>query len=320
METNNNRAENFKHFANRLDKVYKHTGKWARKQGITCFRVYDNDMPDFPFAIDIYGDILHVSEYARPHGMEPTEHSEWLEGCMEVMAEVLSVDLQNIYLKFRQRQEGLRQYEKFDRKGLELTIQENGLKFIINPADYLDTGLFLDHRNTRAMVRDRAAGKSVLNLFAYTGSFTVYAAAGDAASTDTLDLSNTYLKWAQRNLTINELDGPQHRFLQVDVLDWLSDKPTRKWDLIVLDPPTFSNSKRMRGTLDIQRDHTWILHRALDRLAPGGEIFFSTNLKKFKLEVDAFPGIKIKNISGQTIANDFQDKRIHHCFLVKEEK
>ncbi len=308
----------FDMFANRLEKVYRHTAKWAKKQNITCFRVYDDDIPEFPLAIDVYDKILHVSEYARPHLLTPDEHVAWLDGCMDVMCRVLQVEKSNIYLKFRQRQQGLKQYERYARAGKEQVIEENGLKFIINPSDFLDTGIFLDHRNTRQMVRNQCAGKSVLNLFAYTGAFSVYAAAGEAASTDTLDLSNTYLQWAKKNMELNGFTGKNHKFVHIDVLDWLREKADKTWDIIVLDPPTFSNSKRMRGTLDIQRDHSWLLYRVLERLKPGGTLYFSTNFKKFKLDPDAVKDVKCVEISGKTIPEDFRDKRIHHCFLIQK--
>lgn len=308
----------FTMFSNRLEKNFRHTGKWARRQGITCFRVYDDDMPEFPLALDVYENILHISEYARPHQLTPDEHVAWLDGCIDVATSVLNIPKSNVYLKFRQRQEGLKQYERFARAGVEITVQENGLKFIINPADYLDTGLFLDHRNTRQMVREQAAGKSVLNLFSYTGSFSVYAAAGGAHSTDTVDLSNTYLSWARKNMEINGFTGKNHRFVQIDVLDWLREEPEKTWDLIVLDPPTFSNSKRMRGTLDIQRDHLWMLHRVLERLKPGGTLYFSTNFRKFKLDPEIEKTASVKNITGKTVPEDYRDKRIHHCFLLQK--
>jgi 23S rRNA (cytosine1962-C5)-methyltransferase len=307
-------GEKYEMFANRLIKVNRHISKWARKQGISCYRVYDDDLPEFPLAVDVYENILHVAEYERPHGMEPNEHVAWLEGCLEVLSEVLGVTKNLIYLKFRQRQKGLSQYERFSRVGAEYIVRENGLKFIINPSDYLDTGLFLDHRDTRQLVRTRSEGKRVLNLFAYTGSFSVYAAAGGAAETLTVDLSNTYLQWADRNLALNGFSGNNHHLLQADVLQWLRVAPKRSWDLIVVDPPTFSNSKRMDGTLDIQRDHVWMLTRVLDLVAPGGTVFFSTNFRKFKLEEEGLKAKSIKNISAQTIPEDFRNKRIHHCF------
>lgn len=305
-------------FANRLAKVYRHIGKWARKQGVTCYRVYDDDMPEFPLAVDIYENILHVAEYARPHGMEPDEHVAWLEGCIRVLSRVLEVSPELIYLKFRQRQKGLQQYERFSRQGAEYIVRENGLKFIINPSDYIDTGLFLDHRDTRHMVRGLAEGKRVLNLFAYTGSFSVYAAAGGAAETLTVDMSNTYLQWADRNLALNGFSGKNHSLLQSDALEWLREAPTGRWDLIVVDPPTFSNSKRMNGTFDIQRDHAWLLNRVLDRTANGGTIVFSTNFRKFKMDPAAtFRAASVRDITLPTIPNDFKNTRIHKCFELK---
>ncbi len=303
-------------FANRLAKMHKHWGKWARRQGITCYRIYDNDIPGTPLAVDIYENIVHVAEYARDHGMEPDEHAEWLEGCLEVISQVTGVHTDSIYLKFRQRQKGLQQYERFGRTGAEFLVRENGLRFAIRPADYLDVGLFLDHRNTRQMVREQSAGKHVLNLFAYTGSFTVYAAAGGAASTLTVDMSNTYLQWADRNMALNGFEGDEHRFLQGDVLQWLEQPPTERFDLIVLDPPTFSNSKRMYSTLDIQRDHVLLLNRTLRHCAPGGCIFFSTNFKRFQMDTEQIRASSIRDISKQTVPDDFRNERIHHSFVV----
>lgn len=304
-------------FANRLAKMYKHFGKWARRQGITCYRVYDNDIPGTPLAVDIYENIVHVAEYARDHGMEPPEHAAWLDGCLRVIHEVLGVSPDLIYLKYRQRQKGLRQYERFFRgAGTEFIVRENGLRFFIRPADYLDVGLFLDHRNTRQMVRQESAGKRVLNLFAYTGSFSVYAAAGGAAETLTIDMSNTYLQWADRNLSVNGFSGPQHRLLQADVLAWLEQPPREQFDLIVLDPPTFSNSKRMDDTLDIQRDHVMLLNRALRFCSPGGTLYFSTNYRRFKLWEEEIRATSITDISAKTVPEDFRNKKIHQCFRI----
>lgn len=301
-------------FANRLAKMHKHWSKWARRQGITCYRIYDNDIPGTPLAIDLYENIVHVAEYARDHGMTPDEHAEWLQGCVDIIAQVTAIHPDSIYLKYRQRQKGLQQYERFNRSGAEFLVRENGLRFAIRPADYLDVGLFLDHRNTRQMVRQQAAGKRMLNLFAYTGSFSVYAAAGGAASTLTMDMSNTYLQWADRNMTLNDFDGAQHRFLQADVLQWLEQAPREQFDLIVLDPPTFSNSKRMYGTLDIQRDHVLLLNRTLRHLAPGGQLFFSTNFRRFQIDAPDIRARDIRDISKQTVPDDFRNQRIHHCF------
>lgn len=308
----------FDAFRNRLSKVYRHIGKWARKQDISCFRVYDDDMPDFPLAIDRYESIAHVSEYARPHGMEPDEHAAWLDGCIDVISEVLDISPELIYMKFRQRQSGLQQYERFGRTNSEYIVRENGLRFVIKPADYLDVGLFLDHRNTRKMVMEEAQGKQVLNLFAYTGSFSVYAAAGGAAGTLTVDMSNTYLQWADRNMTLNDYTGDEHRFLQADVLQWLRQPTGERFDLIVLDPPTFSNSKRMYGTLDVQRDHVALLDMVLRLCKPGGTVYFSTNYRKFKLDEEGIRAASIQDISKQTVPADFRNERIHKCFKIKK--
>lgn len=305
-------------FANRLAKMHKHFGKWARRQGITCYRVYDNDIPGTPLAIDIYENIVHVAEYARDHGMEPEEHAAWLDGCLKVISEVLDVSPELIYLKYRQRQKGLRQYERFARTGAEYIVRENGLRFLIKPADYLDVGLFLDHRNTRQMVRQEASGKRVLNLFAYTGSFTVYAAAGDSAETLTVDMSNTYLEWADRNLSLNGFSGKNNRLLQADVLAWLEQPPREQFDLIVLDPPTFSNSKRMDDTLDIQRDHVMLLNRTLRFCAPGGTLYFSTNYRRFNLWEEEIRASDIRDISGKTVPEDFRNKKIHRCYRIRK--
>lgn len=301
-------------FANRLRKMARHYDKWARRQALSCYRIYDADIPEFPLAIDRYGDYLHVAEYRRSHPLSEEEYRLWRAGCRQVMQEVLSVSPQNIIYKERERQKGSLQYEKRAERQKEITVQEDGLQFIVNLTDYLDTGLFLDHRLTRRMVREQAAGKRVLNLFAYTGSFTVYAAAGGAASTLTIDLSNTYLDWAARNLQLNGLTGPQHRFLRADVKAWLEQPRRELFDLIVLDPPTFSNSKAMRDILDTQRDHPALINACLERLSTGGLLFFSTNYRQFHLEEGQIHSASIRNISSQTIPPDFRNKRIHYCW------
>jgi 23S rRNA (cytosine1962-C5)-methyltransferase len=308
-------------FKNRLLKVYKHIGKWARKQGVTCFRVYDDDLTNFPFAIDLYDQALYVSEYQRKHTLTEDEHAEWLEDCKVVMTEVFDLPIERIYLKKRQRQKGTQQYEKLDQQKNRFMVRENGLRFIINLSDYLDTGLFLDHRNTRQLVKQEAEGKRFLNLFAYTGAFSIYAASGAATTTTTVDLSNTYLNWAQDNFAANGFGnevGTTHRLIQADVKQYLDSLPQNAFDLVVMDPPTFSNSKRMLDFLDIQRDHVSLINRTFRAMTKGGVIYFSTNYRSFKIDEERIDAASIKNISGQTIPNDFSDKKIHQCFkLVK---
>jgi 23S rRNA G2069 N7-methylase RlmK/C1962 C5-methylase RlmI len=232
------------------------------------------------------------------------------------MEKVLELPAERIFTKQRKPQKGKEQYEKVDTRQHERIVQEGGLKFIVNLSDYLDTGLFLDHRPNRELVRTQAKDKRVLNLFAYTGSFTVYAAAAGAASTLTIDLSNTYLDWAQRNLELNGLEGPQHRFLRADVLQWLEQPVRETYDIIILDPPTFSNSKAMLDVLDVQRDHPGMIRACARRLGPGGVLYFSTNFRKFKMEVEELEGFEVKDITAQSIPNDFRNSRIHYCWAI----
>ncbi len=306
----------FNILTNRLTKTGRHFAKWARRQGITCYRVYDADIPEFPLAIDLYEDCLHIAEYERNQRLTEEERILYRSGCRQTASEVFQIPANRILYKERKPQKGTWQYEKQAERKQEIVARENGLQFWVNLSDYLDTGLFLDHRITRQMVRERANGKKVLNLFAYTGSFTVYAAAGGAASTTTVDLSNTYLDWARRNLALNALDGPQHHFLRADILQWLQQPHSEKYDLIILDPPTFSNSKNMSGILDIQRDHPMIINRVLALTAPGGQIIFSTNFRRFHLEAEKILSTHIRDISAKTVPEDFRNKKIHYCFEI----
>lgn len=312
---------NFTDFENRLAKNYKHIAKWARRQDITCFRVYDNDIPEFPLAIDLYGNCLHVAEYRRKHNLSPEEYEAWLQKCSEICLAFFSLMPENLFVKWRDKQQGTTQYEKFDNRQVVFKVRENNLWFEVNLSDYLDTGLFLDHRPTRQMLQKNAEAMHILNLFAYTGSFSVYAAAGNAASTTTIDLSNTYLQWAQRNMALNGFTNPKkHQFIQADVVQWLRETPKKnQYDRIVLDPPTFSNSKRMAGILDIQRDHSTLINQALSLLKKGGQLYFSTNCRSFRLDrpnIDV-PAEWIKDISKQSIPEDFRNKKIHECYLIQ---
>lgn len=305
-------------FRNRLTKVYKHLGKQARRLGIACYRVYDHDLPEFPFCIEFYNDRLYVAEYKRRHGMTEEEHDAWMEKSLTVMAELLSVPKENIFLKLRQRKPGrLGQYQRVDVAQNEFVATENDLRFIVNLSDYLDTGLFLDHRITRQMVREKSGGKKVLNLFAYTGSFSVYAAAGGASEVVTADLSNTYLKWAARNMSLNGFDDEsRYKFIQADVMQYLKELPTDHYDIIVMDPPTFSNSKRMDGILDIQRDHVSMINDCLAALKKDGVLYFSTNFRKFELEERSVSASSLKNITKATTPFDFEGRLFRWCFQI----
>ncbi|MCX4189206.1 bifunctional 23S rRNA (guanine(2069)-N(7))-methyltransferase RlmK/23S rRNA (guanine(2445)-N(2))-methyltransferase RlmL [Methylophaga sp. OBS3] len=311
------RSEQAQMFANRLQKNVKHLAKWARKQGLDCYRVYDADLPDYAVAIDIYGDKVHVQEYAPPAEIDPLKASQRLDEVMQIVPEVLSVSRQNVVLKLRQRQRGSNQYETQAALKQRFAVTENGLQFWVNLTDYLDTGLFLDHRLTRQYLMENARGKSFLNLFAYTGSGTVYAAAGGAASSLTVDMSNTYLQWAQDNLQLNQLDGQQHQFIRADVIAWL-DKAIAdglQFDLVFVDPPTFSNSSKMSDIFDVQRDHVSMLSKIGQLVRPNGQIVFSTNRRDFKLDEVALNTFVIKDMTKATLPTDFaRNPKIHYCW------
>lgn len=305
-------------FANRLQKVNRHITKWAKRQGITCYRIYDLDMPEFPFCIDRYETYLHIAEYKANHRLTEEEHDAWLQECLKVIAETLEVQPEHIFLKERRRlSRRTEQYEKVAQESKMAVVQEQGLKFQVNLTDYLDTGLFLDHRPLRSVFREEAVGKNVLNLFAYTGAFSVYAAAGNAAGVTTVDLSNTYLQWARENMELNGLlDEAKHRFIQSDIMDFLKQPTSETYDLVFVDPPAFSNSKKMKGTWDTQRDHPALLYFILKMVKPGGTVYFSNNLREFIPHFEKLGASIIKDISLQTIPEDFRNKKIHHCYKI----
>ena len=305
-------------FQNRLEKVYRHLGKQAKRSQVSCYRLYDHDLPEFPFCIEIYGDNIYVAEYKRRHNMTETEHDEWMEKSISVLCEILKSDKENIFLKLRQRKPGrLGQYQKTGERKTEFIVEENGLKFIVNLSDYLDTGLFLDHRVTREKVKTEAKNKKTLNLFAYTGSFSVYASSGGAAEVITVDLSKTYLDWAKRNMQLNEFVDPlKYKFIQADVLQYLHTVSENSFGIIILDPPTFSNSKRMDDVLDIQRDHVKLINDCLRILKKDGKIYFSNNYRKFVLDEKAINASTIKDITRQTTPFDFEGRLNRVCYLI----
>ena len=305
-------------FRNRLKKNLRILGKWARKQGITCYRLYDADMPEYAVAIDVYEDRLHVQEYRAPASVSPHRAKERLRQILSVLPEILQTPHDKIIFKVRERKRKNAQYERFDSQHRFFEVRENGLGFLVNLTDYLDTGLFLDQRLLRERLRQKAAGKRVLNLFCYTATATVYAAAGDAAATTSVDMNRTYLNWAKRNLALNRCEGPNHRLVQADCLEWIASCRDR-YDLIYLDPPTFSNSKRMNTSFDVQRDHSLLLTQTLRLLSPHGVLMFSSNRRKFKLDPDAFDRWIVKDISSSTLPKDFQrNPHIHKAFEVRK--
>ncbi|MBV1775004.1 class I SAM-dependent methyltransferase [Burkholderiaceae bacterium DAT-1] len=301
-------------FRNRLAKSYKHTAKWARKQGITCFRIYDRDVLQYPVAIDLYGDRVHVAEFETGWQQTDEEHAAWAADVRAVITDVLGHEPADFAFKMRRRQRGESQYEKTGETGNDFVVEENGRRFWVNLHAYLDTGLFLDHRNTRKRVGEEAAGKRVLNLFSYTGSFSVYAATGGADETVTVDLSNTYLDWAKRNFELNGMAEAKHTRVRADVFRYLADavRTYERFDLIVMDPPSFSNSAKMQDILDVQRDHVKLVNQCLEILSPGGVLYFSNNLRGFKLDDKLVP--KCKDISAQSVPDDFRNRKIHQCF------
>ncbi|MCK6477741.1 MAG: bifunctional 23S rRNA (guanine(2069)-N(7))-methyltransferase RlmK/23S rRNA (guanine(2445)-N(2))-methyltransferase RlmL [Phycisphaerales bacterium] len=318
-------------FEGRLAKRARHLRKWPAR-GITCYRVYERDCPDVPVVVDRYEDHAHIFEHEREHSRTLAQHLDWLDEIARRTASVLEIPLGHVHVKSRPKQRGLGQHEKLDERGATLIAHEGGLKFEVNLTDYADTGLFLDHRLTRGMVRDGARGTRFLNLFCYTGSFTVYAAAGGAKTTTSVDLSNTYMDWAIRNMRLNGLiedsraATPRHRFVRSDVVEFLRGEQAGLelagedglYDLAVVDPPTFSNSKRTEDDWEVQRGHTEVLGLVLPLMSTGGVVYFSTNYRRFKLAEDelkaARPGLRIQEISGRTVPEDFRDKRIHRCW------
>ena len=302
-------------FRARLTKRAHHLRRWPTRLGITCYRLYDSDVPEIPLIVDRYEDCLHIADCSLPRDRTPAEHADWLDLMARTAGEVLAVPPANVFLKRRQRQRGTSQYERLSQGERVFVVSEGGLRFRVNLSDYVDTGLFLDQRITRSMVRELAAGKRFLNLFGYTGAFTVYAAAGGAEATTTVDLSNTYLDWAGENMRLNGFGGPQHRFVRDDAMSFLEHRPQKEaYDLVVVDPPTFSNSKRTDEFWDVQRDHVELLNRLLEWVAPGGLVFFSTNFRRFKFDQDQIQGMEIREISRQTVPPDFRNRRVHRCW------
>ncbi|HEV7358639.1 MAG TPA: bifunctional 23S rRNA (guanine(2069)-N(7))-methyltransferase RlmK/23S rRNA (guanine(2445)-N(2))-methyltransferase RlmL [Steroidobacteraceae bacterium] len=310
-------------FANRLRKNLQRLDPWAQREHIDCFRVYDADMPEYAFAIDLYGREprhVYVQEYAPPKSVNQESARERRREALAVLPEVLAVPLAQVHSRVRKPQKGAEQYEKRDSAAERHAVEEGGLKFWVNFRDYLDTGLFLDHRIMRDMLRSWAKGADFLNLFCYTGSATVYAAAGGARSTTSVDLSNTYLDWAHENLLLNGFREGNHELYRADCLAWLEEQEPRgpRFDLIFLDPPTFSNSKRMEGVLDVQRDHVGMIRRSLKLLRPAGRLVFSTNYTRFKLDSGELADLAVEDVSAATIPKDFErHARIHKCFVVR---
>jgi 23S rRNA (guanine2445-N2)-methyltransferase / 23S rRNA (guanine2069-N7)-methyltransferase len=332
------RSAGMQMFENRVQKNLKHYGRWARRNNIACYRLYDADLPEYNLAVDIYEGFIqnshakprsgeegpqrfvHVQEYQAPESIDTRKaETRWREA-LDAIPRVLQIPQEQMFCKQRRRQKGGTQYEKQADIGVFHEISEGPCRLLVNFSDYLDTGLFLDHRLTRAMLGELAKDKHFLNLFGYTGAATVHAAVGGALSTTTVDMSNTYLDWAERNMYLNKIHGQRHELIQADVLQWLQDYKGRSYDLIFLDPPTFSRSKRMEDNFDIQRDHVDLIHSTAKLLEKDGVLIFSTNLRKFKLDADKLQDFVIEDISRKTLPEDFKgNPKIHQCFKIKKQ-
>lgn len=312
-------SEDIGAFVNRLGKNIKHLRKWAQRQDIEAWRMYDRDIPQYPFAADIYADHVHLQEYDTGWLMHKTDYEKWLTEVVEAVLFVTGLPKEHIHVKKRQRQKGKDQYEKTGITGTDFVIHEHGRAFWVNLDKYLDTGLFLDHRNTRQKIGNIATGKRFLNLFAYTGSFSVYAATGGALFSETVDLSNTYLQWAQRNFELNGLDMQAHQIVRADVFQYLQKavEDHKQFDLIVMDPPSFSNSKKMLDILDIQRDQEKLIDGAMCLLSKQGSLYFSNNLRSFTLNPVLEQRYDVNNISRKTIPEDFRNTHIHQCWEIR---
>lgn len=311
-------SEQAQMLVNRLKKNLKKRKPWAEKAGLEAWRLYDADMPEYAVAIDLYGDHALVQEYAPPKSVDPQKAEARLKDVMAVVPYVLGIPRKRIALKQRKRQKGKAQYVKLSEQRQEFPVVENGVRLLVNLEDYLDTGLFLDHRPTRHYIQQHAHHQRFLNLFCYTGAATVHACAGGARETCSVDLSQTYLDWAQRNLTLNGFSAKTNRIVRANVMEWLAAEKSL-FDLVFVDPPTFSNSKRMEGVFDVQRDHVALLDLAMSRLSAKGLLIFSTNFRKFALDESLAQCYQIEEVTARSIPEDFgKDSRIHRCWHIRK--
>lgn len=309
-------------FANRLRKNQKRLARWVGRNKVSCYRLYDADMPEYAVAVDIYGPWVHLQEYQSPPEVAPANARRRLGEVLAVIPDALQVDPERLFFKTRRRQTGGGQYRKMGSGGDFVEVEEGGLRFLVNFTDSLDVGLFLDQAPLRGLIRERSQGRRFLNLFGYTGTATVYAAAGGATSSLTVDLSRTYLDWAGRNLALNGFSGINHRLLRADCLEWLVEAQNwpleDRFQLILLDPPTFSNSARMDRPFDLQREHATLISQAVRLLTPDGVLFFSNNLRRFRMDLESLPaGLSVVEITRETIGPDFaRNPKIHNCWRI----
>jgi len=302
---------------NRIEKNYKHRAKWARKEGIEAFRIYEKDIPEFPFIVDIYKDNAVIFE-KRDDELDAGkfEHFNYI---ISAVKNILKIPEEKIIIKSRNKQKGNAQYERLDERGEFLPVKEYHAEFLVNLYDYLDTGLFLDHRPMRQVIFKEAHKKKFLNLFSYTGSVSVMAALGGATHITSVDLSSTYQDWARRNFEHNKISLKEHNFIVQSALDYLQ-KAASKFDLIFLDPPTFSNSKKMDDDFEVEKDQVILVKNCLRLLTQDGVLYFSNNKRKFKLDPAILDLASVVDITDKTIPLDFRDHKIHHCFKITHKK
>ncbi|MFP3089148.1 class I SAM-dependent methyltransferase [Treponema sp. TIM-1] len=319
---------------NRVKKRYKHLKKWASRIGTDVLRLYDRDIPEIPLVLDLYGGAVSGALYKRPYEKDPGEEASWLRVMSGAVSDALGISREQVFIKYRERQRGSTQYQKMGQKKFETEIHEAGLTFRVNLSDYLDTGFFPDRRRMRSRIRAEASGKTLLNLFCYTAAFSVCAAAGGAKEIDSVDLSRPYLEWAAVNFGLNHLrtrrvppefltarrppgeGSVPYRLIRADVLSFLDTalKAGLSWDMIILDPPAFSNSKKMRATLDVKRDHQSLISQCLSLLKPGGKLWFSANARYFHLDPEKFSGWEVMDLSPLMEDEDFRGKKMPRCY------
>ena len=305
--------------SNRLVKRHRHLGRWARRAGVECYRLYDADLPEYSAAVDVYGPAVHIQEYEAPAEVDRHAAEARLRDLGRAVAWVLDVADGAVHVKVRRRQRGASQYRKQGASGEFFEVREGPCRFLVNLRDYLDTGLFLDHRDTRAMLGELASGRRFLNLFSYTATATCHAIHGGATGSLSIDMSRTYTDWAARNLANNGA-GDGHRLLRADCVRWLREPADERFDVIFLDPPTFSNSKRMEAPFDVQKAHVALIRDASRRLADGGVLIFSTNHRRFRMDVASLSGLRTRDITRQTIPRDFEGSpHVHQCWRIEQD-
>jgi|LULL01.1.fsa_nt_gb 23S rRNA (cytosine1962-C5)-methyltransferase/23S rRNA (guanine2445-N2)-methyltransferase / 23S rRNA (guanine2069-N7)-methyltransferase len=304
---------------NRLKKNLKARKSIINKNKLTAYRLYEKDIPEYPYIIDIYNEFALIYEKGKKINYQ-NEHESQIrmqhqEDIILALQEVMHIEKKNIIFKERKRQKGKEQYKKLQKKSDNIVISENSIKYYINLYDYLDTGLFLDHRPLRQIIKEKAKNKNILNLFAYTGSLSVAAAIGGAKSVTTIDMSKTYLDWAQDNFQLNSLSSSNYHFIQADILNYIN-QLSHKFDIIILDPPSFSNSKRMEKSFNVQDDHPILIQKLMNHLGPNGILYFSNNFRKFKLDPKIIEDYQVQDMSLATIPKDFRDLKIHYCYKI----